>query len=336
MEQSKEQKLEKTKAFLKHTSMINYNKEGSKVIVFDKIEDIILENESQEISWLNTYGLQYKEQNKKIIKQNHLDNFLNSLMSENDQRNKVIELENSIFLSLRTLHYKDNSFYTEQLFFVASPQFIWSIQEKKGDYFGEVRKRISNSKDIIRNKNAGYLLFVIIAAIIENYENVFNELNENNLTEIKLIDLNPTPEFAEIIENNKQQLFMLKKGLSSLRDAIAKIEKTSLHNYESRYFTELKEQTNYMIDDIDFDLQQLESTINLIFNLQAHKLNQIMKTLTILSVIFIPLTFLAGIYGMNFRNMPELEWKYGYFILLGIMATITAFTIMYFKKKNWF
>ncbi len=97
-----------------------------------------------------------------------------------------------------------------------------------------------------------------------------------------------------------------------------------------------KEQINFVADDVDFDLQQLESNLNLIFNLQSHKLNEIMKMLTILSAIFIPLTFLAGIYGMNFMNIPETQTQYGYFYLLGAMLFIAALTVYYFKKKKWF
>ena len=88
--------------------------------------------------------------------------------------------------------------------------------------------------------------------------------------------------------------------------------------------------------NIDFELQELESKINLIFSIQGHRLNEVMKTLTILSVIFIPLTFLAGIYGMNFENMPELKFQYGYFLLLGFMFVISLFIVWYFKRKKWF
>lgn len=325
-----------SKEFYKQTTMIKYSKEEQHTLTFDDIKDIVLKTEENEVIWLNTYGLDFKQEGRKIVKNNNLDRFLNTLMADNEHRNKVIELDDLLFLSIRTLHFKDDDFYWEQLLFVSSPDFVWSIQERKGDYFGAIRTRIANQKDIIRNKTAAYLLFAIIEAIIENYEDVYDKLNKNNLTGTRLIDVDPTPEFAETIENNKQQLFILKKGASSLRDAITKIEKTSLEKYEARYFTELKEQANYMIDDIDFDLQQLESTINLIFNVQSHKLNQVMKTLTVLSAIFIPLTFLVGVYGMNFDNMPELHFKYGYFISLGSMLLVSILIVFYFKKKKWF
>mgnify|MGYP000214894796 FL=1 len=115
-----------------------------------------------------------------------------------------------------------------------------------------------------------------------------------------------------------------------------KLEKIEMNSIETKYFTELKEQTNHLISDIDFELEVLESNMNLIFSIQGYRLNEVTKTLTIFSVIFIPLTFLAGIYGMNFKNIPELQTDNGYFVLLGIMVLITGVTVRYFTKKKWF
>ena len=125
-------------------------------------------------------------------------------------------------------------------------------------------------------------------------------------------------------------------GHNGLRDTITKLEKMEIDGFEVKYFSELKEQTTNLISNIDFELQELESKINLIFSIQGHRLNEVMKTLTILSVIFIPLTFLAGIYGMNFENIPELKFKYSYFILLAAMVIITLISVWYFKRKKWF
>ena len=138
------------------------------------------------------------------------------------------------------------------------------------------------------------------------------------------------------IEGFKQQFFQLKKAVSSLREAIFKLENCELEGFDKRYFSESKEQAHFLIDDIDFDLVQLESNLNLVFNLQNNRLNQVMKTLTFFSVIFIPLTFLAGIYGMNFDYIPETKSQYGYFILLGVMLVITLLTLFMIKKRNWF
>ena len=121
-----------------------------------------------------------------------------------------------------------------------------------------------------------------------------------------------------------------------MRDAIFKLEKSELDGIETRYYIEAKEQAHYLIDDIDFDLAQLESILNLIFNLQNNRLNQVMKTLTIFSVIFIPLTFLAGIYGMNFDFMPGTKSENGFYYFIGASLLITALAIILIKRKNWF
>ena len=153
---------------------------------------------------------------------------------------------------------------------------------------------------------------------------------------MEVTNIKPTPEFTALIEDRKQELFNFKKAANSLRDTIVKLEKVQLFNNKSKYFSELKEQSINLINDIDFELKELESKINLIFSIQGHKLNEVMKTLTIFSVIFIPLTFLAGIYGMNFKHMPELEYENAYFILLGVMLCVTILTIWYFLRKKWF
>lgn len=149
-------------------------------------------------------------------------------------------------------------------------------------------------------------------------------------------NIQPTPEFTEIVEKEKNTIITYKKAVNSLRDIITKLEKIEDPKINKKFYTELSTQVHNLISTIDFDLQELDSKINLIFSIQGHRLNEVMKTLTIFSVVFIPLTFLAGIYGMNFKNIPELESQYGYFILLGIMVLITLISVYFFKKKKWF
>ena len=322
-------------SYLAQTSLIEFSAESSKRITFDNIDDIKIVPGVVSIQWLNTYGLQYAKQTKTIIHNNNFDEFLNNLLIDDEHRNKVIELDESIFMTLKTIHYIDKKFITEQMLFVISPGYVWSIQEKKGDYFEHIRERINENKGIVRKKNADYLMYLIVEAIIDNYYDAYEKLMEEVNLLKDLTKVKPSPTFAIDIENNKQKLFILKKAVSSLREAINRIDKIELENFEPHFFIELKDQASYLIDDLDFDLQQLESSINLIFNMQSHRLNEVMKTLTLLSVVFIPLTFLAGIYGMNFENIPELKHPDGYFILLVVMAVVAISTFIYFKRKNW-
>jgi magnesium transporter len=322
--------------FLNNTSLISYSNKNYEKTNFSSVSEIVFVEDKQATKWLNTYGIQFYEAYKKVIHQNKLDDFLIKLLSDNEHPNKVILLDDLLFVATRVLITNSQKLDSEQMIFIVSPNFLWSIQEKSGDYFNWIRERLQENEGIVRKKKADYLLFLLLESIIENYQNTYEENAELNADKLNSTHIKPTPEFTSLVEKRKQELFNFKKATLSLRDTIVKLEKVEIAGFETKYFSELKEQTNNLISNIDFELQELESKINLIFSIQGHRLNEVMKTLTILSVIFIPLTFLAGIYGMNFENIPELKFKYGYFVLLGIMVFITICAIWYFKRKKWF
>jgi len=324
------------KTFLESTTLIQYNETDYEVNNYETLEDIIITQKDGFVRWINTYGMNFQEQLKAVITQNKLDDFLLKLIKDDEQSNKVIELEDMFFVSIRVLKTEDNSLDSEQMFFIVSSTFIWSIQEKKGDHFGWIRDRIKENKGIIRKKKADYLLFFLIESIIDNYYLTYQNYIEMSSDKVDTTNVKPTPEFTNLIEKQRRNMLKFKKAATSLRTTIIRLEKLKYKDIKSKYFSELKEQSNDIISDIDFELHTLESSLNLVFSIQGHKLNEVMKTLTIFSVIFIPLTFLAGIYGMNFKNMPELETQNGYFVLLGIMFIITVGIIFYFKKRNWF
>ncbi|MFD2530410.1 MULTISPECIES: CorA family divalent cation transporter [Polaribacter] len=322
--------------FLDNTSIISYSHKNYEKNNFSAISQIKLSQGTETIEWLNTYGIKFQEEYKKVIYQNNLDDFLIKLLSDENHPNKVILLDNLLFITTRVLITESRKLESEQMIFIVSADFLWSIQEKHGDYFNWIRERLEGNKGIVRKKRADYLLFLLLESIIDNYQDTYEENAVLSADKLNSTNIKPTPEFTSLVEKRKQELFNFKKATMSLKDTIVKLEKIEIDGFEVKYFSELKEQTNNLISNIDFELQELESKINLIFSIQGHRLNEVMKTLTILSVIFIPLTFLAGIYGMNFEYIPELKFKYGYFILLGIMVLVTIASVWYFKRKKWF
>lgn len=322
--------------FLDNTSIISYSTTAYEKSNFSSVSDINLTQKTDTVKWLNTYGIKYISEYTKVISENKLDDFLIKLLNEEEHPNKVILLEDLLFITTRVLITENNKLDSEQMIFIVSSNVLWSIQEKKGDYFNWIRERLENNKGIVRKKRADYLLFLLLESMIDNYQETYEQNAELSADKLNSTHIKPTPEFTTLVEKRKQELFNFKKATLSLRDTIVKLEKVEITNFDVKYFSELKEQTNNLISNIDFELQELESKINLIFTIQGHRLNEVMKTLTILSVVFIPLTFLAGIYGMNFENMPELKAKNGYFILLGIMVLVTVISVWYFKRKKWF
>ncbi len=324
------------KQFLEQTTLISYAPDTYSKDTFNDINDIVLSKTPDGVQWLNTYGLHFQSSIKKVIKNNELDDFLLKLITDSEHPNKVITLDDSLFVGVKVLKTESTSFETDQLIFIVSSSHIWSIQEKKGDYFEWIRERLVNNTGIVRKKKTDYLLFLILESIIDNYKDAYDKNIPNDIHDLDPSQIKPTPEFTGRIESRKRELFILKKACISLRDTILKLEKITLKDMKKTYYAELKEQANNLIADIDSEAQELESKINLIFSIQGHRLNEVMKTLTIFSVIFIPLTFMAGIYGMNFKNMPELETQNGYFILLGAMVLITLCSVWYFMRKKWF
>ncbi len=322
--------------FENNSWVINYSLDDYYNRKFSLEEDILLSKNDKTITWVNTYGLEYMDEFRKMVLGNDLDDFLLRLLLNQNFGNKVIELEEQLFIAARIIKTENHNLESEQMFFVVAKDFVWCIQEKWGDHFDWIRARIFDNKGIIRKKRADYLLFFILETLISNYKEKYEEmvLMENMLD--RATKMEPTPEFMFEVENKKALIQQFKKASHGLRDIVTRLERVEVKGFHTKYFSELREQINGLTNDIDSDTQELESQINLFFSIQGHRLNEVMKTLTIFSVIFIPLTFLAGIYGMNFENIPELKWPYGYFILLGLMLVVTVISILIFKRKKWF
>ncbi|MGE6482184.1 CorA family divalent cation transporter [Psychrobacter namhaensis] len=322
--------------FLRNTTLITYS--PSKVSIVP-CEDILILNfkpHGDEVFWLNTYGLSELNEMKQVVIQNQFDDFLIKLLQDDEHANKVIELDNVLFIALKVLKTDDKNLDNEQLIFVVSSNMLWSLQENHNNHFQWIRDRLSEGKGQVRSKKIDYLLFLLIESLIANYEETFESLLNADGDSIKVTNIKPTPYFTKKVEKQKRRMLNFKKATLSLRNTIVKLETINIIPMDSKYFTELKEQANNLIDEIDFELFELDSKTNLIFSIQGHRLNEIIRTLTLVSVVFIPLTFLVGVYGMNFDYMPELKWKEGYFALWGVMVTLTVAIVVYFKSKKWF
>lgn len=218
--------------------------------------------------------------------------------------------------------------------------YLVSFQERKADYFDHIRQRLRGNVGIIRERGSDYLLFLLLESILDNYFKTVNDI-ENRIEKLRLIDteIDPSPHTLKTIELYKRQIHQIKKTIIPIKEFVTKIERENFSFVEKKqikYFLELRDLCLSLIDDCEHIEIRLESNINLFFSVQGHRMNQVMKTLTVVATIFIPLTFIAGIYGMNFSNMPELSWKWGYFGIWAIMIIIFAGMLYYFKKKKWY
>jgi magnesium transporter len=195
----------------------------------------------------------------------------------------------------------------------------------------------------VRTKKADFLLYVLLDAVMENFY-ITLEHEEDKVEElINLSKNSDNPIILERIEKHRDNYNFLKRSIIPLRDSLYDIKSIKddnvfnlIENENFSFFSRLYQKSLELLEQIESDMSALDSASNLFFSAQTHKMNEIMKTLTIVSAIFIPLTFIVGVYGMNFENMPELEYPYGYHTVIGIMVLMGIGMLIYFKKRRWF
>lgn len=188
-------------------SLITYNADTYRLLNELDEKDYLINSKDTDIKWLNFFEIKDHQKFKQIIKQNQLDDFLEKLIVD-EHSNKVIELDKLLFVGINILKTENKKFKSEQMIFVIGENFIWSIQEKKGDYFQWIRDRLEQNKGIVRKKKADYLFFLIIESIIDNYKDTFLQVAELNDFQFDNEKLSPTPEFANLIENRKQDIYL--------------------------------------------------------------------------------------------------------------------------------
>lgn len=300
--------------------------------------------QAKDVKWLNVHGLHDVSVIKEIGDLISIDNFIVSDVLNVSRRTKMDELDEVLFFSIKSVLQKDESdvIRVEQISFLLKDNILVSFQEKKSEFFTHIRERIKTHSGIVRKKRNDYLLYLLLDAVMENFfitiENYENAV-ENLLVQAKN---NHRSIVLENIERERENLNFLKRAIVPLRDALfilksgredelALIDKS---NYA--FFERLHQKSLEILEQIDYDLKSLESASNIFFSMQSQRMNQIMKTLTIFSVIFMPLTFIVGVYGMNFENMPELKSENGYFMVLGVMFFTVIGMVYYFRRKHWF
>jgi magnesium transporter len=231
----------------------------------------------------------------------------------------------------------------EQISFLIKDGVLISFQEKRSDFFTHIRERIRTHSGIVRTKKADYLLYILLDSVMENfYITIENE--EDKIEElINLTKKSADPIILERIEKHRDNFNFLKRSIIPLRDSLYDIKSIKDDNVFNvieaenfTFFSRLHQKSLELLEQIESDMGSLESASNFFFSAQTHKMNEIMKTLTIVSAIFIPLTFIVGVYGMNFKYMPELEYKHGYYTVVGVMIFIGLLMMYYFKRRRWF
>ncbi|WP_348797244.1 magnesium/cobalt transporter CorA [Flavobacterium adhaerens] len=317
------------------------------IIEYEKLLPIALDSclDISKNNWLNIHGLNDIDLIKKVGDRFNIDDFLLADILNTTKRTKLEERLEILFFNIKSILPSGDSddIRVEQISFVLKEGILISFQEKRSDFFTHIRERLRLHGGIVRSRKVDYLLYLLLDAVIENfYITIENE--ENKIEQlINMTKNGADPIILERIENHRDNFNFLKRSIIPLRDSLYDLKSikdddmfNGVENNTFSFFSRLHQKCLELLEQIDSDMSSLESASNFYFSEQSRKMNEIMKTLTIISVIFIPLTFIVGVYGMNFENMPELRMINGYFIVIGIMFLIVIGMVIYFKKRRWF
>ena len=291
------------------------------------------------IHWLNFHGLHDVELIKQVSKSASLDRITTRQILDTTLRPKVEDYDHYIFFSVKSvLKDLNQGLKVEQLSFVLGKNFVISFQEEIGDHFDHIRNKIEEKLGILHKKGADFLLYQLLDAILDNYFETIESLNNEIVILEKIVLSNPTQESLVQLEGLKRTSEMIKKSLNPFKDSLKVIVNrriTLIEEGNYKYMSDLMNSCNSAIEEIDATMSSIGGLTNIYFSSLSHKMNETMKVLTTVATIFIPLTFIVGVYGMNFVNMPELQNPYGYYYTWGLMGLIFVGMIIYFKLKKW-
>ncbi len=321
-------------------SIIDYNTTKFQEEEIQAVEECFIFKDKPTVTWINIDGLHQTEILEKLgdcygFHPLVLEDILNT-----DQRPKMEDYGDYVYIVLRSLEYnhQKDEIESDQISIIMGQNFVFSFQEKEGDTFDPIRERIRSGKGRIRKMGADYLTYSLLDSIVDNYFVLLEKLGEKiEFLEEQLVT-SPTPETLQTIHNLKRELLFLRKAVWPLREVVSSLERgeSSLIQASTRiYLRDLYDHTIQVIDNVETFRDMISGILDIYLSSVSNRLNSVMKVLTIIATIFMPLTFLAGIYGMNFKYMPELEWRWGYPFICFVMMGIGIFMLFYFKKKKW-
>ncbi len=320
--------------------VIDYDEDSIEERELESIDDCLPYRDKPTVTWINIDGLHEVDVIEKIGKNFGLHPLVMEDILHTDQRPKMEDFEKYIFIIAKMLSYdeEDHRLQAEQFSLILGPHFIISFQEREGDVFEPVRERLRKGKGRLRKRPPDYLAYALIDAIVDHYFVVLEKIGERVETLEDELMTDPTPETLETIHHLKRELIFLRKSVWPLRELIAGLERGESSLFEQGttvYLRDVYDHTIQVIDTVETLRDMASGMLDVYLSSVSNKMNEVMKVLTIIATIFIPMTFIAGIYGMNFEFMPELKWHWGYPLVWAIVVVMGICMLIYFRKRKW-
>jgi len=325
-----------TKGLKTRVEFISYNEDTfSKQ---DRLVEHIRENENNMVNWVRVTGIEDVSAIEKIGKQLDLSQLLLEDILNINQRPVFVEYSKALFVSLKALHQENGVFGFRQLSFVITKTLLISFSEEEHSVFRIIENHLSHNISRIRKLGADYLLHAFIDVVVDQYTEYLDSLSDTiELCDEKILQSPDEKQLAEI-QQIRKKLIETNRQVSPLREVLNQLINLNdgiIINKSHPYFRDVLDHLTNLLETIKSNVEFTSNLKDFYMSRVSLDMNKIIQLLTIVSVIFIPLTFLAGVYGMNFENMPELHTHYGYFIVLGIMLLIFIAMLFFFRRKKW-
>jgi magnesium transporter len=303
-------------------------------------EDCFVYKDKPSTTWINVTGIHDIDVISRLGKGFNLHPLMLEDIVNTAQRPKAEEYDDMLFIVVKRLYIKSGSteLGSEQISMVLMKNVVLTFQEREGDDFNPVRKRIDEGRRLFRKLGPDYLVYALLDAIVDNYFFIVEHFSEEiDKAEEELLD-RPTLTTLKKIQDLKRALFLVRKTIWSMRDVIGDFMVGKMTMFKDPVLTYMRDVHDHLIqiiENLEVFREVLSSLLEIYLTNTSNKMNETIKVLTFIATLFIPLTFIVGLYGMNFKYMPELEWHYGYFAILGVMAVLTVLMIVYLKLKKW-
>lgn len=306
-------------------------------------ECVPFKKDKKTATWIRIYGLRDVKFLEEFGRQFGLHPLVVEDILDTEQRPKMEDYEDYLYIVLKMLTFneKQKKVETEQMSLVLGPNFVVSFQENEGAIFDRIKGWIRAGKGRIRKRGADFLAYAMLDAIVDNYFLILEKLGERVESLEDSLIKEPSPRTIQAIHKLKREMIVLRKSVWPLREVVNGLERESrsksplIRKETSIYLRDVYDHTIQVIDNIETSRDIVSGMVDIYLSSVSNRLNEVMKMLTIIGTIFIPLTFITGLYGMNFRYMPELEHPIGYFAVLAVMAILAILMLIYFRKKKW-
>lgn len=323
-------------------TVIRYNDTDFTEHNFDEFAQCLPLEKKEGVTWINVNGASHIKTLEKLGESFSIHPLVLEDILDVEQRPKIEDYESYLFIVLKALRHLSNDqeieIYSDQVSLILGIDYVISFHEDGGDLFAPIRERLRQGKGRIRKLGADYLAYTLIDLVVDNYFVTLETFSDKVESLEDEVVVKPSPQTLREVHHFKNDMIMLRKSLWPLREVIARLERREsplISENLTMYLKDVYDHTIIAIETVETYRDILSGMLDIYLSSVNNRLTEIMRMLTIIATIFMPLNFITSFYGMNFKNMPELEFHYGYYVVIGVIVTVAVSMLTVFKRKHW-